>query len=208
MSKSKYAHRTLGWFEAIVNKLGGEAAADRFLRSGVFLGELPLREFIPWTQLCYGTDGLTSFVSLGLNIDWGDEFDHRTVKRMLSKIEYPYQPKNLNLALVLVRDLGFTEEATLAEIYEKALVSGLELCPAEVGPMLCSYMEKQGFSHFYKTYGELDIHIGMEPIHEQDIFGIVPDGDARITLADVNADEVETWPSFSLFVFVLPEEKS
>ena len=29
---SKYGHRTHNWFESIVNKLGGEEAADRFLR--------------------------------------------------------------------------------------------------------------------------------------------------------------------------------
>lgn len=30
---SKYGHRSIDWFEAIVNKLGGEAQAERFLRS-------------------------------------------------------------------------------------------------------------------------------------------------------------------------------
>lgn len=29
---NKYGHRTYNWFEAIVNKLGGEEAAERFLR--------------------------------------------------------------------------------------------------------------------------------------------------------------------------------
>ena len=33
MSKSKYGHRPHNWFEAIVNKLGGEVAAERFLRN-------------------------------------------------------------------------------------------------------------------------------------------------------------------------------
>ena len=30
---SKYGHRSHNWFEAIVNKIGGEAAADSFLRN-------------------------------------------------------------------------------------------------------------------------------------------------------------------------------
>jgi hypothetical protein len=36
---SKYGHRKLDWFESIVNKIGGEEAADRFLR-----GELAVSE--------------------------------------------------------------------------------------------------------------------------------------------------------------------
>jgi hypothetical protein len=36
---SKYGHRSINWFEAIVNKLGGENAAERFLR-----GELAVSE--------------------------------------------------------------------------------------------------------------------------------------------------------------------
>jgi len=32
MEKSKYGHRPINWFEAIVNKLGGEEGAEKFLR--------------------------------------------------------------------------------------------------------------------------------------------------------------------------------
>lgn len=38
---SKYGHRNLGWFEAIVNKHGGEEAADRFLRGETMIVENP-----------------------------------------------------------------------------------------------------------------------------------------------------------------------
>ena len=36
---SKYGHRTHNWFEAIVNKLGGEDAGDRFLRDELSVSE-------------------------------------------------------------------------------------------------------------------------------------------------------------------------
>lgn len=36
---SKYGHRNLDWFEAIVNKLGGEKAAERFLRDELSVSE-------------------------------------------------------------------------------------------------------------------------------------------------------------------------
>lgn len=37
---SKYGHRSHNWFEAIVNKLGGEEAAERFLRGELVVGEV------------------------------------------------------------------------------------------------------------------------------------------------------------------------
>jgi hypothetical protein len=37
---SKYGHRTINWFEAIVNKLGGEEAAERFLRDELAISEI------------------------------------------------------------------------------------------------------------------------------------------------------------------------
>ena len=39
--KSRFGHRTHNWFEAIVNKLGGEDSADAFLR-----GELAVSPFV------------------------------------------------------------------------------------------------------------------------------------------------------------------
>ena len=44
-SKSKYGHRPYNWFEGIVNKLGGEAQAERFLR-----GELVVTEPVRWRE--------------------------------------------------------------------------------------------------------------------------------------------------------------
>lgn len=38
---SKYGHRTINWFEAIVNKLGGEEAAEKLLRGELAVSEPP-----------------------------------------------------------------------------------------------------------------------------------------------------------------------
>jgi hypothetical protein len=37
---SKYGHRTHNWFEAIVNKLGGEECAEKFLRNELVVSEV------------------------------------------------------------------------------------------------------------------------------------------------------------------------
>lgn len=50
---SKYGHRTHNWFEAVINKIGGEEAAERFLR-----GELTISESMsPWVE----SDGVIYF---------------------------------------------------------------------------------------------------------------------------------------------------
>lgn len=59
---SKYGHKTHNWFEAIVNKLGGEEGAERFLRGEVTLTE-PTRRFREQNGVIYftlaATDGTT-----------------------------------------------------------------------------------------------------------------------------------------------------
>lgn len=50
---SKYGHRTHNWFEAVINKLGGEEAAERFLRDELTISE-PMR---PWVE----SDGVIYF---------------------------------------------------------------------------------------------------------------------------------------------------
>lgn len=49
---SKYGHRTHNWFEAIVNKLGGEECAEKFLR-----GEIVVQQFAPNPILRCISDG-------------------------------------------------------------------------------------------------------------------------------------------------------
>lgn len=58
---SKYGHRTLNWFEAIVNKLGGEEAAERFLRSELVVSKPTCRwrEYDGVIYLTATSDGTT-----------------------------------------------------------------------------------------------------------------------------------------------------
>jgi len=43
-------------------------------------------------------------------------------------------PEEINLVKLKVSDLGFSDNATTDQIYDRAEELGLELCPAEVGP--------------------------------------------------------------------------
>jgi len=62
----------------------------------------------------------------------------------------------INLAVVTVSQLGFPEGASLADVYARARQIGLELCPAEVGPLLRLQYLDQPLGEF--------LHVAMKPI--------------------------------------------
>ncbi len=73
---SKYGHRAINWFEAIVNKLGGEDAAERFLR-----GELVVSE--PVQRWRKDADGVIRFtvVSSGFTPQqWAEHFKEKGIQ--------------------------------------------------------------------------------------------------------------------------------
>lgn len=53
---------------------------------------------------------------------------------ILNKVEPLKQKEEINIVLFSVEQLGFSNGATLQEIYNKAKELGLELCPPQVGP--------------------------------------------------------------------------
>ena len=83
--------------------------------------------------------------------DWADE--------ILGRPSFPFsrKPTELDLVVVSVADLGFGDQgAPLRDIYARALASGLELCPAEVGPVLrLNYLDQPP--------GEF-LHVAMRPV--------------------------------------------
>jgi hypothetical protein len=83
--------------------------------------------------------------------DWADE--------ILGRPGFPFSRKSteLDLVVVSVADLGFGDQgAPLRDIHARALASGLELCPAEVGPVLrLNYLDQPA--------GEF-LHLAMRPV--------------------------------------------
>jgi hypothetical protein len=80
---SKYVHRNFGWFEAIVNKHGGEDGADRFLRGETMIIESPkppqlkLLSVIAMTKLAATPRKKTSACFVGPLWNYRDgDFDH------------------------------------------------------------------------------------------------------------------------------------
>ena len=82
--------------------------------------------------------------------DWGNN--------ILGKPAFKVSPKETSIELVqvTVAELGFKDGATCKDIYERAIILGLELCPNEVGPQLRLQYKDQPKDEW--------LRIAMEPI--------------------------------------------
>lgn len=77
-------------------------------------------------------------------------------QELLDKTEYTTGVE-YNLVKMTVGELGFYDGATTEQIYAKAKEQGLELCPAEIGPLLRIQWKDQPESNWWTK-------IAMEPI--------------------------------------------
>ena len=87
----------------------------------------------------------------------------------LKKLEFVSgkNPEEATLIRLTVADLGFKSSATTNQVYERAQILGLELCPADTGPNYRLKYRNQPLDE--------EIHIGMKQI-DQSIFWLVCDG--------------------------------
>jgi hypothetical protein len=77
---------------------------------------------------------------------------------ILGRPAFPYSRIQTDLDLVMLTpgDLGFTGSAPIADVYRRATQLGLELCPAEAGPLLRLAYPDQPVGEF--------LRVAMEPI--------------------------------------------
>lgn len=133
---SKYGHRPHNWFEAIVNKLGGEEAANRFLAGELVVSDPP-GAWKTWCKVKLGTGLMTTD-------DFRKALRRARVKisdrgnEVLNSSNFVVSDKEVEIELIEVTpaELGFRFGAKYEEICFRAEKLGLELCPNEVGPQL------------------------------------------------------------------------
>ena len=122
-------------------------------------------------------------------------------EELLNRVAYAQIPYALDLVVLSVSDLGFTQNTRLDAIYAKAKERGLQLCPAEVGPALRLAYPDQ-------PYGEW-LTIAMEPITDSsgdpDVFRVDRGyGDRWLYASDGGPGSV--WRAGNRFVFVSPRK--
>lgn len=118
---------------------------------------------------------------------------------LLDKPEFTVATRetDVDLVRVTVSELGFPDEATRKDIYDRARGVGFELCPPEVGPQLRLQYTDQPKPEC--------LLVGMQPIidwaHNSHIFSVEHD-DGGQCLCGSFGDEAATWFGNCCFVFV------
>jgi hypothetical protein len=125
---------------------------------------------------------------------WADE--------ILGRPDFPFTKTRaeLDLVLISVADLGFANDGvSLRDINARALAMGLELCPADVGPVLRP-------TYLNQPRGEF-LHVAMKPVTlfsgELVDFTLGNDG-ARLLLIGGDGRSEVILPGAVRFVFVRP----
>jgi hypothetical protein len=120
-----------------------------------------------------------------------------SAEEILQKVIFSKERKEYNLVSFSVENLGFPSGATTKEIYDKAEELGLELCPAEVGPLLrLNYLDQPN--------GEY-LRVAMKTIEGSDdgsrLFGVGHGGGGRYLNAHWD-DPDDRWGADRRFVFL------
>ena len=194
----KYGNATLGQVEAVWNKLGGEEGVQLFL-AGELMVSAPVRIWKTWKTIKLGTglktadDFRKALKAGGFRIgDWTNDILGKPAFSVASK------EMEVDLVNVSVAELGFANDASRKEIYDRAIELGLELCPAEVGPQLRLQYKDQSHSEW--------LVIAMEPIVASDggllVFRVDHDG-GGVWLYSHGGHPGRVWGAGSRFLFVL-----
>jgi hypothetical protein len=81
---------------------------------------------------------------------------NESVHAMFDEMDIASDQVTVPIAVVSVAELGFTKGATRSEVYRAAHERGLQLCPAEVGPLLRLQYAEQPVGEW--------LQIAMEPM--------------------------------------------
>ena len=126
-------------------------------------------------------------------------------KSMLKNREFVpgKNPEEATLIRLTVADLGFKSSATTDQIYERAQILGLELCPPDTGPNYRLKYRNQPLNEW--------IYMGMKQISDSDgypcVFMLGRDG-GGLWLIDAWAEPDSEWDPGDEFVFRLRKSES
>ena len=199
MSKN---NKTVDRIQAVWNKLGGEEGVDRLLNGETMIVAVDLTKKI-WNKIKLGT-----FKNIGeirkilkksnVNVsDWASDILGRVI---LSDKEEEFDLVNVSPA-----ELGLKGNVSRKEVYNQAIINGLELCPAEVGPLAVLQFGSQfkGVEWFV---------IAMKPVTDSDgdqgEFSVRRYSGGELWLdIDYGGDLGPIWDNDRRLVFIRPKSK-
>lgn len=153
--------------------------------------------FPTWRTLTLGTHRNIEDLSIAIQ-GKGFTIGHHA-EEFLQRTPLAGRETEIDLVLVSVADLGFTDASRRDAIYNRANALGLALVPAEVGPLL----RLRDCSHPWQL-----LMIGMEPIADSNgwlaIFGVEHGSSGLFVGWWLNAfcgSPAYTWQPYELWVF-------
>lgn len=183
---SKYGHRPHNWFEEIVDKIGGEDAAEKFLRNEISVGVATPHAFPIWKTI------KPSIVAKSISDTVTEEVE-------------------IDLVNVSAGELGFRDGANYKRILERAQELGLQLCPDKAHSGLDPQCKDEpegerlliAMDHCLTTVHKYRFHEesyvsdgdGFEHAYPNNPYGVI---------AYANFERV--WTANTRFVFVLPRK--
>lgn len=194
----KYVEMTWGMMEAVVNKLGGMDAVERFLRDELVV-KAAERVFAVWKTVRLGVHKTPEAYEQALKekgfriSDWAWQ--------ILKKITVSETVVEVDLGVLTVAEVGFKSATRYDAICKRIIEIGGQLCPNEVGPVLREQYPDQ-------PYGEWDV-IAMEPLADSDggpsVFGVDHGSDGRRLYANYG-DPGRLFGPDDRVVFVVPRK--
>jgi hypothetical protein len=177
--------------------LDGAAAAQALKPQPTSASEIPI-----WKTIALGEYKGVNAVRVALDNapcpiavgDWADEILGRPA------FQFSRTKAEVDVVVLSVADLGFTnKEASLREIHSRALALGLEMCAAEVGPVL-------RLNYLNQPVGEF-LHIAMTPIARYSgelVHFMLANGGAGLLFVGGDARPEAVLSGAARFVFVRP----
>jgi hypothetical protein len=153
---------------AAVALLAGTALAEDEKRLGPVVGQTingkAVADLPIWKRVTLGTYKGVNSVRAALDsarMRVGDSADE-----ILGRPGFTFSRSQIDVSLVVLTlaDLGFEKAAPVEQVYRRAAQLGLELCPAEVGPLLRLQYVNQPLGEFLRVAMQPIATYGGEPV--------------------------------------------
>lgn len=196
---------TMGQMNAVIKKLGGEDEILHFLRGELVVNLKISPTFPAWRTVILGQYSNVGTLRAALD-PVADTVDHKAYYVLLDDPKFTLASEEIEARLIVrtVEQLGLVgRNVRYSDICARAIELGLELCPAEVGPVLW-LKHKDSLGH-----GE-PLNIAMEPLGSapyEHIFRISSFFRGRCWLEWNICNMSGHWKADSKLVFMLPRKR-